>query len=175
MKAISGRVIVKFRKYRREGVMVLPDRHMPESVEGEIVHDSEGEWEPGLQVICSRMDGIYHELDGVNYCTLKRKSVFMAFTEKDGKIDTLRPLQRAVITTNEEPIRKDGGFFIPEMLTRFENKGKVLAVGPGEWDFSEGAVVHFDQKQAAAIKIDGRDAMYVPEKLIVAVEEEVAA
>ena len=171
--AAPGKVIVKFRPYRRDGLIEIPDRHKPESCEAEIVHDSNGEWQPGLLVIVSTLDGTYWKPDEEEdrICTIKRQSVLMAFTEKDGKIETIRPLQRAVITTFEEPAGEISGFAIPSQFQRYQNEGKVLATGPGDWEFREGVTIYFERIYATKLAIDGKKALYVPEKLIYGLQE----
>lgn len=172
--AAPGKVIVKFRPYRREGLIDIPDTRKPESCEAEIISDSQGEWEPGLTVIVSTLDGTYWPNEP-DVCTLKRNSILMAFTEKDGKITTLRPLQRAVIATFEAPIGSNGWLTIPDQYQRYENKGSILAIGPGDWDFREGCMIYFDRQRATKLIIDGKKALYVPENLIYGLEVQEAA
>lgn len=173
MKAPRGKVIVQFHKYRRDGRIIIPDRYAPQPVECTIISDSLDEWE-GLDAIASLLDGTYFEHEHMEYCVLKRKSIMMFFTEKDGKIKTVRPAHRAVLIEDRGRVEKVGNFFMPENDNRFPPIGKVLAVGPGDWDFSEGDVVHFDRSKAVVIGIDGKRALFVMEKDIYAKEEAAA-
>lgn len=170
MKAPPGKCIVSFHKYRREGVIIVPDKHQPQSVECTVICDSGGEWE-GLDAIASLMDGIYFEHENLRYCVLKRKSILMFFTEKDGKIATLRPATRAVIIEDQGRVEKVDRFYMPENDNRTRPYGKVLAVGPGRWDFKEGDTIHFDASRAVGIAIDGKKALFVFEDWIYAMEE----
>ena len=170
-KAPPGKVIVRFHKYRREGTIVVPDRYAPQPVECTIISDSKGEWD-GKLAIASLMDGIYIEVDRVEYCVLKRKSMLLFYTEgADGKIATVRPVARAVITTDPGRVEKQGRFFTPENENRFPPFGKVICMGPGQWDFNPGDTIHFDRSKAIVLGIDGKRALLIYEEHIYAMEE----
>jgi len=169
MKAPRGKVIVKFFQYRRTGTIIIPDAHQPQSVECEVISDSAEEWD-GEKAIASLMDGTYFEVDGDEYCVLKRKSILMFFVEQHGKIQTVRPATRGVIIEDRGRVEKVGQMFMPENDNRFPGEGRVLAVGPGEWSFSEGDVVYFDRSKAVVIAIDGKRALFIFEPHIYAME-----
>lgn len=174
MRAPAGKVIVIFHHYRREGRIVVPDRYAPQPVECTVISDSkDGELE-GETAIASLLDGTYFTHEHIEYCVLKRKSIIMLYTEKDGKIDTVRPSGRAVLVEDRGRVEKVGDFYMPENDNRFPPIGKVLATGPGDWDFAEGDVVHFDRSKAVVIGIDGKRALFVCEKDIYAKEEQAA-
>lgn len=175
IKATHGSVVVKFHEYRREGTIIIPDRFMPQPVECTVVSDSAGEW-GGLLAIASLCDGTYFKVDEVEYCVLKRKSILLLYTEtKDGKVATLRPATRGVITDEPGRVDKVGSFFMPENDDRFPPHAKVLAVGPGRWDFAEGDTIHFDRSKAMVIAIDGKRALFMFESSIYAMEKQEAA
>lgn len=170
VKAPYGKVIVRFHPYRRDGIIEIPDRFKPQSVECTVISDSRGEWN-GLLAIASLTDGTYFDVDGEKYCVLQRKSILMFFTEENGKTATLRPATRGVIIEDRGRIEKIGSFFAPQNDNRFPPVGRVLAVGPGTWDFAEGDVVHFDRSKAVVIAIDGKRALFIFEPHIFAMGE----
>lgn len=169
MKAPRGKVIVKFFQYRRTGTIIIPDAHQPQSVECTVICDSGNEWE-GLTAIASLTDGIYFNLEDEEYCVLKRTSILMFFVEQHGKIQTVRPATRGVIIEDRGRVEKVGQMFMPENDSRFPGEGRVLAVGPGDWSFSEGDVVYFDRSKAVVIAIDGQKALFIFEPHIYAME-----
>lgn len=173
MKAPRGRVIVKFFEYRREGVIIVPDKFAPQPVECEITSDSRDEWN-GLLAIASLTDGIYFEVNGIEYCSLKRGSILMFYTESEGKTATVRPAGRAVIMEDEGRVEKVGSMFYPLNDNRSRPYAKVLAVGPGRWDFEEGDTIHFDRSKAVGIKINGQRALFIFEEHIYAMESKAA-
>lgn len=170
-KAPYGKVIVRFHALRMSGVIITPDKFKPQPVECEIINDSKGEWD-GLLAVASLMSGTYFFVDDVEYCVMERKGILMFFTEKDGKTETLRPATRGVIISDEGRVEKIGSFFVPD--SRYPGHGKVLAVGPGRWDFTEGDTVHFDRSKAMVIGIDGKRALFIFEDFIYAKLEEAA-
>lgn len=168
MKAPSGKAIVQFLPYRREGQIEIPDRYKPESCEAVVVDDSSGETKPGEKVIVSTMDGTYFEQGDVRYCTVKCESLFIRFTEDgNGRIATMEPLGKRVITTDEQAKDEVSGFHVPDAYRKPENNGIVLAIGKCRQEFNVGDKVYFEQKRAVQLKIDGKKAMLVPEKLII--------
>lgn len=173
MRAPAGKVLVIFHAYRREGRIIVPDRYAPQPVECTVISDSAGEWE-GLDAIASLMHGVYFTHENIEYCCIERRGILMFFEERDGKIATVRPSSRAVLIEERGRVEKVGDFYMPENDNRFPPIGKVLAVGPGDWDFTEGEVVHFDRSKAVVIAIDGKKALYVCEKDIYAKEEQAA-
>lgn len=171
IKAPPGKVIVKFHPFRHHGVILRADRYMPQSVECTVISDSRGEWE-GLLAIASLCDGTYFEVEDVKYCVLQRKSMLLFYTDgPDGTTDTIRPATRGVIIEDRGRVQKIGMFWAPENDNRFEGFGKVLAVGPGQWDFKSGDIVHFDRSKAVVLGIDGRRALFIFEPNIFAMEE----
>lgn len=77
IRALPGKVIVKFKPYERDGLIELPDSVQLPSVEAEVVHDGDGELEAGTRVIVSRMDGEYFDLGGEQLCKVKKASLLM--------------------------------------------------------------------------------------------------
>ncbi len=175
IQAPRGKAIVKFHPYRRDGLIIIPDKFKPQAVEAEVIAHGDNTIEPGTNVIVSLMDGKYWDEGDEQFCTIKSESIYLIYTEKDGKIDTVRPAGRCILTTNDEPIKSMGSFELPRNYYKPTNEGTVLAVGPGEWPIEEGDVVFFNQHEASKISIDGKEALFVPEKLIYGKREEMAA
>lgn len=168
-KATHGKVIVKFHAYRRNGKMIIPDKHKPQPVECTIIDDSKGgEWN-GLLAIAALSDGTYFEHEDETYCVMQRRSILLFYTEANGKTVTVRPALRGVIVEDKGYVEMMGSFFLPQ--DRKPPFGRVLAVGPGRWDFREGDVVHFDRNKALGLTIDEKKAIFVFESSVYAMEE----
>lgn len=77
IRALPGYVIVQFRPWEHSGMIEIPDSIQPPSVEADVIHDGDGEIEPGAVVIVSRLDGEYFDYQGVRYCRVKKASLLM--------------------------------------------------------------------------------------------------
>lgn len=169
IKAAPGKVIVRFRPYEREGKIIIPDRHKPESCEATIVSDGDGEWPEGQTCIVSIMQGEYFRLDENSedrLCHVKRSGVLMLTIRNGDRTEKCWPAHRAILTTKEEPEKELAGGLIqwPQAFEKRRDYGTILAVGPGVLDLQEGDIAHFPWDKAMGFKIDGMDALLVYEK-----------
>jgi hypothetical protein len=77
LRAVPGKVIVKFQPYKRDGVIEIPDSIQLPSVEAEVVSDGDNELEPGAKVVVSRLEGENFSYNGEEFCTVDSDSILM--------------------------------------------------------------------------------------------------
>lgn len=77
---MRGCAIVLFEPYRRNGEIIIPEKHQEQSVEAKIIDDNTGHGLPtGTKVVVSRLkgDGVYFEVEGVRLCRVKRDGLIL--------------------------------------------------------------------------------------------------
>lgn len=81
IRAMPGCAIVWFLPYRRsEGVIEIPEGHLPQSVEAIVIHDNTHHQLPmGTKVLVSRIkgDGVYFEMGGETLCRIKGEGLYL--------------------------------------------------------------------------------------------------
>jgi len=80
INVIGNKVLVRFREWKEEGIIHIPDKYKPQPVEADVVAvGPKAHWaiEPGQKVLVSRMVGTYFDFDGDRVCLVPDSGIIL--------------------------------------------------------------------------------------------------